>query len=182
MQNMRVIPSSVWSKRSASFPEERNSIDEYDGDIDDDDLYDNYDDELGYNYDLADSDYTDYENGRDKFDVDKRYRDKRSFGSLEHLPWKRLSRRSTFGVNRRKFGRENMKDFRENLARMNLKSGSEVKKEIKDLKMELKDIKTMFNANKSIDKLLGISDVRSKMKERRAKRMLMKRKVAWVKK
>ena len=33
MQNMRVIPSSVWSKRSASFPEEKNNIDEYDGDI-----------------------------------------------------------------------------------------------------------------------------------------------------
>merc|ERR1712087_681252 len=173
---MRVVPSSIWSKRSASFPEESGVLDNNDDYIDEDDLYDNYDDGLGYVASLPDSDYTNYENGREQFDAEKRYRDKRSFGGLEHFPWKRLTK-SGFNMNRRRFGPENMKDFRESR-----KSEIAVKKEIKDLKQELKDIKTMFNANKSIDKLLGISDVRRKMKERRAKRMLMKRKVAWVKK
>jgi len=168
IQKMRVVPSTLWSKRAGSYPS--NDLEDYE-----DDVYKNQDPyEI---YDLPNSVYSDYENGR----VDDHSRSKRSFGdwgNLNNFNWKRIKTGGGgLNMSRRRFGEENMKDFRESRS----KSSSEVRSEIKSLKQELKDIKAMFQANKSIDKLLGISDVRQKMKERRAKRMMTKRKVSWEK-
>ena len=164
---MRVIPSTLWSKRAGSYPSDLED--------DDDDVYESQD---PYEvYDLPNSMYSDYENGRDDFDEDKS-RSKRSFGDWANLNnWKQMKTGGGFNMSRRRFGPENMKDFKESRN----KSASEVRSKIRSLKQELNDIKAMFQANKSIDKLLGISDVRQKMKERRAKRMMTKRKLSWVK-